>query len=503
MTTYPARVIALALSAAAVATTVAAVTGPSARAREAPGPRTGLDWRPCAAGTGAGSRECAELSVPVDYRDPRGERLTVAVTRLVSDRPAARRGTLLLIPGGPGNSGTAEVARKGPALRAELGGAYDIVGLDPRGTGGSTGAACGLPAEDRRLVNLRPWPAADGSIAAGTERARRTAGACGRDGGPVLRSISTLNEVRDIESFRRALGVERLSAVGTSYGAYAGAVYAQKYPHRTDRWVLDSSGDPDPARVGRGWLANMARGAEDRFPDYAAWASDPAREGEGLRLADRAEEVRPLFLALAAELDRAPKESATPGVPLTGNLLRQAMQTALHSDTAFPGFTRLLSAARTPGAKPVLPAALVEPLTERETAVAIAVVCNDVKWPGSVQGYGREVAADRARHPLTAGMPVNITACAFWKNDRREKPVRITDRGPSNILMIQNLRDPATPYSGALRMREALGERARLVSVDRGGHGVYPAAGSVCGNRAVTGFLTTGERPARDLSCPA
>jgi pimeloyl-ACP methyl ester carboxylesterase len=74
-----------------------------------------------------------------------------------------------------------------------------------------------------------------------------------------------------------------------------GAVYAQKYPERTDRWVLDSLDDPDPRRVARRWLANAAQGAEDRFPDFAAWAGDPARETEGLRLAEKPEDVRPLF----------------------------------------------------------------------------------------------------------------------------------------------------------------------------------------------------------------
>ena len=68
--------------------------------------------------------------------------------------------------------------------------------------------------------------------------------------------------------------------------------------------------------------------------------------------------------------------------------------------------------------------------------------------------------------------------------------------------MIQNRRDPATPYVGALRMRRAFGDRARLVTVERGGHGVYLGTGNACGDRAVTAFLTTGERPARDVTCP-
>ncbi|MFE2493947.1 alpha/beta hydrolase [Streptomyces scopuliridis] len=210
-----------------------------------------------------------------------------------------------------------------------------------------------------------------------------------------------------------------------------------------------------------------------------------------------------MFLALAAKLNREPRESTTAGLPLTGNRLRQALQNALYSDAAFPQLARLTRSAMDPAGKPVLPPDLAQPqpLPDEDAAVTAAVICNDVRWPGSVPAYERAVTADRVRHPLTAGMPVNAFACSFWKDAPAEKPTRITPKGPSNILMIQNLRDPSTPYSGALKMREALGARARLVTVDHGGHGVYLDNGNACGDRTVTEFLTSGRRPARDTYC--
>ncbi|WP_407288794.1 alpha/beta hydrolase [Streptomyces sp. BP-8] len=508
MTTYPHRrslhflrplPLLLTLSATAAAMTLTAVAPPKAQAETAAAP--GLTWRSCAQPGGPAGQECAELPVPLDYRDPKGPQLTLAVSRIRSDRPAARRGTLLMIPGGPGSSGVQWLRRKGDALRKEMTGRYDLVSFDPRGVGASTTASCGLDADDRHLVHLRSWPGPDGGIEENVARSRRIAAACARHGGAALRSFSTANEVRDIDRFRQALGEEKLSAWGASYGTYVGAVYAQKYPHRTDRWVLDSSGDPDPSRVERGWLVNMAAGADDRFPDFAAWASAPAREDEGLRLAQRAKDIRPLFLALAAELDRAPKETTTAGVPLTGDRLRQALQNALYDDDSFAPLARLVQAARLPAEKPVLPAALAQPLRDQDAAVTVAVICNDVRWPSSVPAYRRAVAADRVRHPLTAGMPANVSPCAFWKDAPAEQPTRITAEGPSNILMIQNLRDPSTPYFGALKMRRALGDRARLVTVDHGGHGVYLGNGNACGDRKVTAFLSTGQRPERDVNC--
>ncbi|MFF1511464.1 alpha/beta hydrolase [Streptomyces sp. NPDC058326] len=490
------KALLLALSAAAVAG-VALTGGGAAPAAAA----TGLKWGDCdPAVKPLPGQRCAILSVPLDYGDPGGEQIGLAVSRLPSERPGARRGTLMVIPGGPGSSGVQRLAQKGAALAAEMDGAYDLVAFDPRGVGGSAKARCGLAEGDRRLVTLRSWPAADGDTSENVVRTRRIADTCRRNGGAMLRGLTTANQVRDLDRLRQALGERKLSAWSLSYGTYVAAVYAQKFPERTDRWVLDSSGDPDPGRVARGWLEGMARGAEDRFPDFAAWASDPSRPA-ALRLAEHPEDVRPLFLALAARLDRAPRPSTTPGVPLTGTVLRQALQQALYSDAAFGPFARLMSQALDPAGVPVLPPELAGPMPDEAATVSVGVVCNDVDWPASVPAYARAVAADRARYPLTAGMPANITPCAFWKGGAVEKPTRITDRGPSNVLMIQSLRDPSTPHAGGLRMRQALGERARLVSVDRGGHGIYLGNGNACGDRAVTRFLTEGVRPDGDVLC--
>ncbi|MEU8582485.1 alpha/beta hydrolase [Streptomyces abikoensis] len=487
------KALALAACAGAVATLA---TSPAQAAPAAAAKPPALAWAPCA---DAPARECAELSVPLDYREPKGRSIGLAVSRLRSDRPEARRGTLLLIPGGPGGSGREWLARVGERLREETRGTYDIVSFDPRGVGGSARADCGLDRDDLEITKIRPWPAADGDIGANVARARRVAESCAREGGALIRSFSTVNEALDIDRLRQALGERKLSAWGVSYGTYVGAVYAQKYPDRVDRLVLDSNVDPDPSRVGRGWTADIAAATEDRFPDFARWAADPARDARH-RVAERPEDVRSLVLALAERLDRVPERGPDGTERLTGNRLRARLQMALYDDRAFPGLAELIVSARAAGdaAPPAVEPAYASP---EEAATLLGVLCNDVRWPRSPASYERAVAADRLRYPLTAGMPANVMPCAFWKNDPAEKPVRITDEGPSNILMVQNLRDPATPHRGALRMRESLGDRARMVSVDSGGHGAYLRRGNACGDRAVTAFLTTGERPERDMLC--
>jgi hypothetical protein len=205
--------------------------------------------------------------------------------------------------------------------------------------------------------------------------------------------------------------------------------------------VLDSNDDPNPGRLARGWAANYAVGEEDRFPDFATWVA--ARDGR-YHLGDDPRTIRGTFLALARRLDAHPMpwRGAVPPV-LDGNALRSSLLNTLYSDKGFPQLAALMAAART--GHPLPPTTLPpDAVLQNTAAVAAATICNDVRWPRSVQQYAREVAADRRAHPLTAGMPVNLYACAFWPAPA-EPPVRIGADGPSDVLLVQNLRDPATP----------------------------------------------------------
>ena len=490
------KTAALGLAIAATASVLATVSSADAAGGKTAAPP--LAWGGCDGDGHDARQECATLDVPLDYRDPDGKRITLAVSRIRGERPDARRGTLLLVPGGPGEPGLNRPSTVGERLPQSVRDAYDLVSFDPRGMGRSTPASCDLAAGDRSLPKTRPWPAADGGITENVTTARRIADTCARNGGDLLPTLSTVNEARDIDSIRRALGERKLSAWGRSYGTYVSSVYAQLYPEHTDRWVLDSNDDPDPTRVGRGWLANFAVGTEDTFPAFATWASRP---GSPVRLADTPAGVRRRVLDLAARLDAEPLRWDGANPPeLNGNVLRQSVLTAMYSRSQFEGLARLIEDAE----QGKVPGAVPPDLPQDTAAVSFSTLCNDVDWPTSIPAHARDVAAGRASHPLTAGMPVNITPCSFWRYEPRDKPVRITDQGPSNVLMVQNRYDPATPYSGALNLRRALGDRARMVTVDTTGHGAayVPAPyGSACADRAVTVYLVGGVRPARDVSC--
>lgn len=458
---------------------------------------SGIEWAGCQ-GVGVDSRqECATVSVPLDYEHPEGERVSLAVSRIRSAHPEHRRGVLLLVPGGPGGSGLNLPSTAGQTLPESVRDEYDLIGFDPRGIGASTAANCRIAQQDLAPERLRPWPDADGGIAENVVIERRVAEACVRDGGALVRSIGTRTAARDIDRIREALGEQRIAGWGTSYGTYVLSVYATLFGEHTDRILLDSNDDPDPERVERTWLGNSAVGAEDRFPDFARWA---AAEGNPDRVAATPEAVRDQFLTLAARLDRAPLP--WPGAEtsaLSGNGLRQILLDGLAKDQRFPYVAQVINAALRSDALPAARLSAPEPAAQASTAVMVATLCNDVAWPTSADDYATAVAADRARYPLTAGMPRGLSPCAFWPYAVAPRTV-VTASGPSNVLLLQNLRDPQTPYSGALHLRQAFGDRARMVAVDSGGHGVYPSP-VACANDAVERFLRDGTRPDHDLTC--
>ncbi|MGX5209691.1 alpha/beta hydrolase [Streptomyces violaceus] len=482
---------------AALAAAVGVVLGLAGPGGASATPADPLKWTKCE-GTGLDPRQqCATVDVPMDYSDPDGGKIQIAVSRLPSEKPSARRGALLLIPGGPGGVSLADPSGKGQKLPQKVRDAYDLIGFAPRGMAPSSTASCGLESKDLALAKL-PWPTPDGSVTETMATARRIADACALNGGELIRHLSTANDARDLDRVRATLGESRISAWGDSYGTYVGSVYSQLFPHRTDRIVLDSNNNPDHTRVGRAWLAAFETGVEDNFPEFAKWASRP---GNPYRVARKAADVRPLFLRLAERLDREPLPwpGADPA-ELNGNVLRQTMLTSLYAPDDYPTLAQMILAARK-GTVPPVPEAPDESMMQNAAAVGAGILCNNVAWPRSAAHYQKSVDESRAKFPLTAGMPRGPMLCAAWPYEPREPAVRITDRGPSNILLVQNERDVASPLSGARELRRAFGDRAVMVTVNSTGHGAYLANGNACGDRAVSRFLATGERPDRDTYC--
>ncbi|MGH9185491.1 MAG: alpha/beta hydrolase, partial [Acidimicrobiales bacterium] len=133
----------------------------------------------------------------------------------------------------------------------------------------------------------------------------------------------------------------------------------------------------------------------------------------------------------------------------------------------------------------------------------LAVLCDDAEWPRDLRHYERAVRTDSRLFPIAGTMAANAWTCAAWAFDPVDPLVRITNNGPANVLLVQNTRDPATPYWGAIAMRVALGSRSRLITVNEGGHAIFAFGMNGCADDITTGFLVTGSLPGRDRFCAA
>ena len=444
-------------------------------------------WQGCPNGLPA-PLECTSVEVPMDYGDPGGAKIGIEVSRLKAT--GRRRGVLLMNPGGPGSPGIQMPLQLGRSLPKSVTDEYDLIGFDPRGTGQSAPVDCGFSTGSIDLGGLGGYPAPDGSIAASADRARTVARQCVENSGPDLRYVTTNNTARDMDWIRAALGEAKMSYYGTSYGTYLGAVYATMFPQRSDRFVLDSVNTPNG--LWRSTFLNFGVGMADRFPDFARWA---AEQDPTLHLGATPDAVRATYLGLAAQLDTTPLP--TKAGPVSGSTFREQTREYLYNTATFPYLAQLWQAVKAGDSDAVQ----INPSIQLILSGAMAIWCNDAEWPHDLATYQRDVLRDRQQYPLTAGMPAGVVPCVFWPYRPAEPPTRITDRGPSNILLAQNERDPATPLRGAMEMRRALGARARMVTANAGGHGAYLMTGNACLDGVVTAFLTDGTRPENDVRC--
>ncbi|MFD8756508.1 alpha/beta hydrolase [Kitasatospora sp. NPDC059577] len=505
MKSIPALAAALALSAAAVLT--AASPAPAA----APGAPTNagdpmeryrrqpLAWAPCQdPQSAAAGAECAALTVPLDYREPRGRTLSLAVSRIRVADPARRRGILQTNPGGPGGRGLAMPVELRAAMAPATAAAYDVIGMDTRGVGASGGLDCGLVRGS--------WLRSVGTGRAGFEQAwnlaEADADACWSRYPDLLPHLTTRNIARDTDVLRAALGEQRTSFFGQSYGALLGAVYAQLYPERVDRLVLDSA--PDPARYGIRMFQDMGGANERALDDFAAWAG-PRDAVYGLGATPAA--VRATVEGLVRRAGAAP--IAIDGFRLDDRLLPVLLAVCQGDDRDSADYAdvlrRLLDAA---DGKPVqagpllheLLATVVGPSPEggADLAAAIGILCDDVAMPRSAQWYRDAVDRARPAQPVFGPVYNSPTPCASWRRAPLEPPVEVRTAVPA--LQVQSTGDTHAPYRGALALHARM-PASRLVTVPGRVHTVYLNGYSPCARQAVDAYLSTGSLPAADTTC--
>ncbi|MGN9912221.1 alpha/beta hydrolase [Phytohabitans sp. LJ34] len=438
-----------------------------------------LRWIDCGDGF-----QCADARVPLDYDDPHGPTITIALIRKPAADPAHRIGSLFQLPGGPAQSGV-QVLRNSPPQLLALLGRFDVIGFDQRGTGASR------PAVDCHATPpsffARP-DAVEPDMYAATARAYGLS--CLRHNRTILPHMSTANVARDVDLLRRAVGDQRLTAIGISYGTDIGATYASMFPGRVRAMVLASAND---VRTGRDRPIDSGEEQSAAFEDeldrfFARCAAAGPRCGFG------GTDPEDAFDTLLARLDGQPLPTADPAHPrLSGDDVRQAALAAMYTPRLWRDFATALTAA-TAGQ----PSAMLDFLDEQDGFGTydqqFAVLAVDQRFPrGPVAGYVRDSVHAYRMFPHFWWVNGLVTLdLALWPvedDDAFRGRIHNPDRA-APILVISNTHDPATPYAGARQFVADLGN-ARLLTHQADGHASL-TSGNPCLVGPALAYLTDG-----------
>ena len=450
-----------------------------------------IDWQKCfdapppGLPPGGERLECGSFTAPMDWHNPgNGKTVTIAVSRL-TPKSGKAKSTVFTNPGGPGGEG-----RSLPLVyldRPKLSENAEIIGIDPRGTGASSNVTCGLfdtlgstDPRDRSKANLD-------LLYGGMELQAKF---CQTKSGELGRHITTEQTVRDLDLLRQLLGKKKVSWLGYSGGSWMGAYYATYFPKTLDRIVLDSN-----AAFTGPWqpvFDDWGMGFERRFRvDFLPWV---AKYDNVYHLGKTGEEVRQAYERTRAKLAEQPV--TLPEGTYNQVTLDFVLRRSLYSKDSFDGGARKL--AELAGVAPAQFKAQAS-YPDASTGTLYHILCNDTPFQGGRKYLERDAVRDGAKWPLFGYYQV-MGPCAFWDrpNVNLEQPTGI---GVAPTLMVQSVRDPATPLEGAQRAHRNFRNSVLLTVENEGDHGIY-GLNNNCVNDIVERYLVDGVPPAKDLMCP-
>ncbi|POG45047.1 peptidase [Streptomyces sp. ZL-24] len=456
------------------------------------------DWKRCTAppnGRAPGSDwRCTSVQVPLDYRKPSGETISIALIRKEARDKDRRIGSLLFNFGGPGGSGV-DILPRAAGSYGKLNARYDLVGFDPRGVAASSGVRCRTDEEQEqafRTVDLTPDTAAE--EAAFIKDGAAFGAGCERRSGTVLPHVGTSNAARDLDLIRQVLGDDKLSYLGFSYGTELGGTYAHLFPHRVGRVVLDAV--IDPTADGIGHARNQATGFQRALENYLKDRGQDPKAGSE-RIA-----------RLLARLDGKPLPTSS-GRELTESLAITGIVTPLYSRYNWPELTAALDEAEKEGRGDGL-LRLADSYNGRDESGRYdtqahsqrAISCADSKARPTVDEARALLPEFRRLSPVFGPFLAWDTAgwCAQWPVDGEHENPETSAPGAAPILVIGTTGDPATPYEGAQRMADELGKGVGIMVTNKGeGHGAYGE--SPCVTSTVDAYFLDGKVPDDGLTC--
>lgn len=441
-------------------------------------PPVPVEWRGC-----GGGFDCGTVTVPVDYREPDGSTLDLALIRRPAGDPSQRIGSILMNPGGPGASGVGRV-RRGFTVSPEVAARFDLIGFDPRGVGESTPVTCGSTVPALRAADLDPDTPDEARLLEAAAKA--VADECAATEGVRLGHLGTVEVAHDVEVIRRALGEEQLSFVGLSYGTLIGLLWADAYPTSVRAMVLD--GVVDPAL--QGGVASAAQiDAIDDVMDAVdgACAADPScpvtASGGVLRAYD--------------ELARRLEAGELSGAGVGPTQLAYAAFRATYGSDQWPRLWSAIAAGLGGDLSGV--AALADSFASLVEYAPFAIItCLDGAHPTGYRAWQDDGDRLAESSPRFGRIVSNeLLPCAWWPQSRFE-PHAVVASGTPPVLVVGSTGDAATPYEHAVAVARSL-SRGVLLTVEQDGH--VALGDSACATDAATRYLVDLATPPAGTRC--
>ncbi|MEU0755788.1 alpha/beta hydrolase [Streptomyces albogriseolus] len=450
-----------------------------------------------------GRWECATLKAPLDWDDPDGDTIDLALIRVRSSGPESERiGSLIFNFGGPGGSGVTTLPAFGQEY-ATLRTRYDLVSFDPRGVGRSAPVTC---EDDQELDEHFQQDGTPDDSAERTELLDSTKdfnAACEDNSGRILPHVRTTDAARDLDLMRQVLGDDRLYYFGISYGTELGGVYAHLFPDTVGRAVFDAV--VDPARNPEQASLGQARGFQRALDNYA---EDCVSQVEECPVGDSAQDVRDRIATLLRDLDRRPIPGLFPR-RLTETMATSGIAQALYSKDFWAFLTDGLEQAYDGDGTILM--ALADSMNGRGengeysnlVPANVAINCADAEPRYTPADVERLLPQFRKASALFGDfMAWGMITCTDWAVPGAADHPDVSAPGAAPILVIGNTGDPATPYEGARSMARALGEGVGVELTYNGqGHGAYHSEDR-CVRNAVHGYLLDGKVPEAGTVCP-
>ncbi|MGP2442165.1 alpha/beta hydrolase [Streptomyces sp. JW3] len=474
-----------------------------------------LSWQDCPApsqaqGGGAapsplpdgGAWQCATMRAPLDWDDPDGDTIGIALIRAKASGAAGQRiGSLVFNFGGPGGSGVTTLPSFGSDY-TKLRTRYDLVSFDPRGVGRSAPVEC---LDDQQLDSYFQQDATPDDAAERTglvDSNKKFNAACEKNSKKMLPHVATTDAARDLDLMRKVLGDDKLHYFGISYGTELGGVYAHLFPKKVGRAVFDAV--VDPTQDAEQSSLGQAKGFQRALDNYA---ENCVSQTEDCPVGDTAQDVKNRIAALLKELDRTPIPGISPR-ELTQTAATSGIAQSLYSQDLWEYLTEGLEQAYDGDGRILM--ALSDALNGRGengeysniTAANISINCADDKPRYDAADVQKKLPQFRAASPLFGDyLAWSMISCTDWAVAGAADHPDVSAPGAPPILVVGNTGDPATPYEGAGKMVDALGEGVGVELTYRGqGHGAYDSK-NTCVREAVDGYLLNGRTPKAGTVC--